>query len=617
MGEYKTTKFKLSADGHSHKGIRAELPGKKGSEELAKRERTLEIFIAAVLLVFGIYHSVLYFGHTIVPISDFPAFNQVGHELWSLKAPYSYKRGPLLGLLQVPLGWIIGGQYPDLSAGWLLNALLHPFNLILLWLVGREIVGKSAVWFAIIAILNPWVLYMLTEPIVETTLLFFVLLTFYFIFRRSNWCYLSASMATILRYEGAVLIMAAFVMDMIYAENRKERILAFLYSVLASVPLGIWMLATFLNWHTEASSSHYLKIFGANSEYSKLLLGPLKDKVGLVLHMKLLWRTAFQPLLTPYPSAGEDFGEMLQKLSKVFAASGFFFGCVYGLCRRQWKILALLIFFVPYFVVHAMFPAPLLRYHVPIFWIAFLISWFGVRSVWELIDKNGRVPRVFVFLLQAAVLIIALVWLAGLFPYLPKLAPASPRSVSVPYVATAVVALILAVRTYIYKFKYLLRELAIFTLLGLVFASNQFGLVYTIGDGQREVEFKLLADWFVANAKPGEKLGLYMSGVVATFAPKYANSIVGLPKADNPSDFVEACYKEGITYIVWATREGLSTDHADYRGINLHKNIAFLQNPKNIGPYKFITRVGTKRGFVNVFRLMMPDEVANPQLPSD
>jgi hypothetical protein len=586
--------------------------GPLNAVELARRERYFAFFLTAVLLCFGIYQSVLYFGHTIVPISDFPAFFQTGKELLSLHAPTSYKRTPVLGILQVGLSYLVDGKYPDLTAGWVLNALLHPFNLLLLYLVGREIIGRSAVWFAIIAVLNPQVLYMLTEPLVETTLLFFVLLTFYFIFRRSNWCYLFASIASMTRYEGATLILAAFVMNMIYAETKRERILAFVCSALASIPLGIWMLATFLNWHTQASSSHYLKLFGANSEYAKFLLGRYEDKVGLVLHMKLLWNTAFRPLLMPYPSTGGSPGEMLYKLSEVFAAGGFFFGSVYGLFKRQWKILALLILFLPYFVVHAMIPAPLLRYHMLIFWIALLITWFGLQNVWKLIDKNNRVPRIFVYLLQVAVLIIAILWIVGLLPFLPRMVSISPTCASVPYVAMAVVAIILAGRMYIHKFKHILRVLAVFALLGLVFVSNQFGLAYTLGDGQREVEFKLLGDWFVANAKPGEKLGLYLAEVVRIFAPKYADSIVVLPKADNPSEFVEACYKEGITYVVWASREGLSTDHQGYREANLNNNIALLQNPSSTGPYKFVTQLGTNRGFVNVFRLQKSTEADEP-----
>ena len=151
------------------------------------KEKNFELFIIALLLAFGIYHSVLFFGHKVVPNSDFPAFAQTGHELLSFKAPSSYKRAPVLGLLQASLSYLVGGQHPDLTAGWLLNAILHPLNAILLWLVGRKIIGKTAAWIAVIAVINPQVIYMLADPIVETTLLFFVLLTFYFIFKHSRW----------------------------------------------------------------------------------------------------------------------------------------------------------------------------------------------------------------------------------------------------------------------------------------------------------------------------------------------------------------------------------------------------------------------------------------------
>jgi len=196
---------------------------------LAKQERYFEFFVVAVLLAFGAYHSVLYFGHKIVPTSDFPAFVRIGHQLLSFKVPSSFKQAPVYCLLLACLSYVVGGQNPDLRAGWLLNAIWHPFSLVLFWTVAKKIVGKSALWFAIIAILSPWVMRMLTDPIVETTLLFFILITFYFIFKRSSWSYLFASITTMVRYEGAALIMAAFVMDMIYSTGRRERIRAFVY----------------------------------------------------------------------------------------------------------------------------------------------------------------------------------------------------------------------------------------------------------------------------------------------------------------------------------------------------------------------------------------------------
>jgi hypothetical protein len=500
---------------------------------------------------------------------------------------------------------LLGGQHPNLTAGWLLNAILHPFNLVLLWLVGKRIVGRSALWFAIIVILNPWVIYMLTEPIVETTLLFFTLLTFYFMFRRSKWCYLFASITTMVRYEGAALVLAAFVMDLIHGKDKRERIWAFVYSAAASVPLALWMLATILTW--EGGATHYFNVL-FSKEYAKALAGPVEDRTGLVLHMKLLWRVGFQPLLMPYRGAGPDFVDLFWKLSKTLAVVSFAFGSIYGLYKRRWNILALLIFFLPYFVLHARYPYPLQRYHTNIFWIALLICWFGLQSVWRLIDKNGRVPRGLVLALQALVVIISVIWLIPLIPYLPKISRVSPTSVSMPYVAIGLVAAVFVGRLCVYKTIYFLRALSILLLLCLIIVSNQFSLAGLVGDGQRDKEFKLLADWYVANAEPDEKLGVYMAGVVKIFAPKHADSIVGLPKADSPSEFIEACCENDITYVAWATREGRRGGHTGYRQLGLDKNIAALGQTKGVGPYQFITQVRSKQDWVNVFRLHRPTD---------
>ena len=43
-------------------------------EDASLSERRFEIFFLAVLFAFGLYHSVLYFGHQIVPNPDFTGF---------------------------------------------------------------------------------------------------------------------------------------------------------------------------------------------------------------------------------------------------------------------------------------------------------------------------------------------------------------------------------------------------------------------------------------------------------------------------------------------------------------------------------------------------------------
>jgi len=612
MSRRKGRKSSTRARRQTPKRTHIDLAKQIDPNQLARRERYFDILVVVALFAFGAYQSVLYFGHKVVPNPDFTAIFRVGRELLSFQIPTTFKIAPVVGLLQNFLSFFLGGQHPHLTAGWLLNALLHPFNLILLYLVGRQIVGKSALWIAIIAILNPWLIYMLGEPLMETSLLFFSLLTFYFILKRSKWCYLLASIASMVRYEGAALILAAFVMDMICSKSRRERIWAFLYSAAAAVPLALWLLGTILTW--QEGTSHYLSVF-FTKEYSKAFAQSVEGRTGIMMHMKLLWQVGFRPLLTPYQGAGRDFSELLWKLSKAFAVLSFVFGSVYGLCKRQWKILALLAFFIPYFVLHASYPYPLQRFHTNIFWIALLICWLGLQSAWKLVDRDRRVPRRFVLILQALAATIAVIWLFALVPHLPEISKMSPKSASVPYVAMVLGALIFAGRTFIYRSKHILRELSILALLCLAVVSNQFRLVGRVGDGQREKEFKDLGQWYAATAKPGEKLAVYMASVVRIFAPKYAEYIVGFPKADSRTDLVNALYENDVTYVVWATREGLRSDHTAYNRLRLPRNIGHLQQPRDVGPYQFITRLGSKRGFVNVFRLRKPPDSVKPKPP--
>ncbi len=607
MSRRKDKRFRARVVKRESKSVSADSVGQIEVEEVARRERYFDFFLIVVFLAFGIYQSVLYFGYKIVPNSDFPAIIGVGHKLLSFQIPEDFKQTPVVGLLQVLLSYFVGGQYPELTAGWLLNAILHPLNLILFWLLGRKIIGKSALWFAVIAILNYWVIYMLIEPLKETSLLFFSLLTFYLIFKRSNWSYLLASITTMVRYEGAALILAAFVMDMIYCKSRRERIRSFLYSAMATIPLAFWMLGTVLSW--EPGTTHYLNVF-FKSAFSETFAEPAAQRTGVVKHMQLLWLVGFRPLFMPYIGASNDFVQVLWKLSKIVAIAGFFFGSVYGLCKRQWKILALLIFFVPYFLLHALYPYPIQRFHSTIFWIALLLCWFGLQSGWKLIDGKGRIPKGLLLALQVLVAIVSIIWVISLIFYLPGISRFSPKSASLPYVAMSLVGLIFVGRILVYSPKHILRELSILAFVCLIIVSNQFALASLIGDGQADMEFKQLADWYIANAKPGEKMLTTLPHVVRLYAPEHKDSLlqVGDIKAENQSDFIKKCYDEDITYVAWDSRLGLNPGNEYYKFWGV-KNIAMLAKPRSIGPYEFITQIrANKRRFIYIFRLRKPTE---------
>jgi hypothetical protein len=563
----------------------------------AQIEKKIDIFIFVLLFVFGLYHSINYWGHQPVPHFDFNCFQVTSRPLLSFEPPVDYKRTPLVGLLHIGLGKITGGAYPELQGGWLLNSISHTLTAVLLWLVGRHIIGRHAIWFAIIAIINPFGLQLLTEAIAETPMLFFIWLTFYLIFIRSKWAYLAASLASMVRYECAALILGMFIMDMIYGD-KKQRIMAFVYSAAASIPLGLWLLGTFLQGNT--GGTHYLNIF--SKDYINKFTGGADASTGFIKNAKVLWETGFLFLLQSFPQASEGFVKALTIFSQVFVAAAFFFGSIYGLIKKQWKILVMLIFFVPYFIAHAKYPYPIHRYYATAFGIVMLIDIYGVISFWGLVKRF--VPKPAIICVQTFSLIIFLIWSLTLFGYLPKIAAMSRASVWLPYIGMLVLALAFAAGLYVCR-KNILKRIVIVSLMLLMIVSNQFGVAQVVGNGQRDIEFKYLADWYCQNAKPDEKLVTTVPIILTILAPQYKDNFIHTNTfdANSPEDFVRECYQKGITYIAWDSRMGLTPGNVYYKSWRM-SNIAPLIAGQDVGPYQFITQFrANQRSYINLYRL--------------
>ncbi|MBN1973905.1 MAG: hypothetical protein JW787_09730 [Sedimentisphaerales bacterium] len=562
-------------------------------------ERKIELLICIILFLFGFYQSILFYGHHIMPSPDFPSFLKVGKQLWSFKIPTDYMRGPTYGLFVYPLSLIVGGGHPELTAAWLFNSILQIFNLILIFLVGKKIVGNSAFWLALLGILNPWLIEVFTKPIAEICLLFFMLTTFFFMFRGSSLCYLFASIATMVRYECAALILASFVMDMIRRKDRKEKIRALCFSVLASLPLGLWMLGTMFFFPNEKSGTvHYIQFINIE----KLI----NIKV-VARELNLLWYSIIGPLFRPGLSAGENSVKLLNGIIELIAFLSFAFGIIWGLLKKQWNILALLIFFVLYMIVHISYAYSEPRFYTPVQWIFLLICWYGIKSFWQRIKAYEKIPKYVIFGAQTAVLVISILWLSILAGYLPRFANMSPRSVSLPYAAIIASVFFVAGGAFIYKGKNLWRNIVVLAVICLMIISNQFSVAGVIKDGTHDGEFKQLLDWYIHNAKPGEKMVSTLNDLLGVLAPAYKDCFIshGSLNADNPDDFVNRCYENGVKYVAWDSRIGVTPDDVFYTLAKLD-NIAVLCNKQSIGPYEYITTITHPTDdwrYINVFRL--------------
>ncbi|MBN2588995.1 MAG: hypothetical protein JXA96_03960 [Sedimentisphaerales bacterium] len=565
-----------------------------------QNNRKMELIICIILFVFGVYQSVLFYGHQIVPNSDFPAFYEVGKALLSFELPGSFKRAPVTGILQNLLTPLMPGNYPELKAGWFLNAILHPFNGILLFLLAKHLIGKSAKWFALICMINAWVLYLMTEPIAETTLLFFTLLTIYFIFRRSKWSYLIASIATMVRYECAILILAAFVIDMIYRKNRRDCFVSLGLSFLAGIPLLLWMLGT--HFHSEPSSLHYLSIF------KQMLSGSSEDipknKIGIIRHLGIIWGVGYKNLTSNPLTSGKSLSGIIVGMNKFFAITSFILGCVIAVFKRNWKVLVLVIFLFPYFLIHAYYPFPIPRFHVPSFWIALLISIYGIYEGLKIVNQKFTIPKGIIILLQLLLTTFFTFWFFKIIPNLKTCANLCPKAVMMPWMAIAVLFLFL-IPFLIFRYKGIIREFCIISIMLVIIIFNHLNVAVRLNTGTYDAEFKMLADWYQDEIHGQEKLATTMVSVLNIYLPsEMQKNLVNLReiKGENLLDYAIQFKEKEVTYIAWDLRIEKITKEAYYNLGHLN-NLRGLKLPQDNGPYKFVTQIKNGKNFVNIFKL--------------
>ena len=121
----------------------AKIPAGGGQGADTESYNRFDFAVMALLLVFGVYLSITFYGHLAVPNSDFPAFVETGKALLSFKLPGSFKRLPVFGTMVAAFGHVVGGQHPDLTAGWPLTCIFFSLTGVPLYLVGWKVLGGT------------------------------------------------------------------------------------------------------------------------------------------------------------------------------------------------------------------------------------------------------------------------------------------------------------------------------------------------------------------------------------------------------------------------------------------------------------------------------------------
>jgi hypothetical protein len=561
-----------------------------------------------LLLALGIGLSVVYFNHRAVPNSDFPAFVDVARDLLHFQIPDSFKRLPVLGLLQCAVSVFVPQSFcPILTAGLIVNGILFTLSLVIFYRIGRRFGGGAfAFGLTLVAALNPYTLSMLVDPIVETSLVFFILATVYLILKRSWWAYGVATVASMTRYEGFVLIGIALLVDLICRKPRSDKFRSVGWACLAALPLVLWLVL--LRVYTPDPNSNYARVFFGVEHRNGL---GFPQKLGTMAMGPLLqWPETVRPIGSDTPIGPQEQERILARaglfVNILLGVAGVFslVACVGLFWRKQWPLVSIPLFWLAYALIHSLQSEWVNRYAVPLVGFTLLLTASGLRTT--LLLAARWIPAKIKTALTALFGIVAVVWIALIGKGIPETATISPDSWSVVYIAMFGWALYVFFLLGMNRKANWLSVLSSTAVVVLFVGSNQFSLAWELGDGRKDVEFRKLAEWFDRNAEPDAKLATTFATVVQMFLPDKQDRIVhtGNIPGDTLDAFARACKSRNIVYVAWDSRiETLGEKDYYYRQWGM-KKLQPLMTGVDQGPYRYLqTLQAPPDRFLHIYRL--------------
>lgn len=583
----------------------------------SRQQSRLEWVYLAILLCIGIYLSVIYFDHKAVPNSDFTAFVKTGQQILKCQVPSSFKRVPLLGMMQVAMGKLMfTSPYPVLTGALVLNGVLYTLSIFLMYKVSRFFLEPTGSFcLSLITSLNPSSLLMMVDPIAETAIVFFLLLTFYLIFKRSWWCYPAAMAASMVRYELFGLIGIAFLFDLMGRKGKRQKLTSLGLAFAASVPMLLWLIGTKMT-KVEAGG-HYLRVFFDvenrngfklvktlwNTSFSALLQWP-----GWI-HATLIERPATRQAVEAIKSQHHSFQVFWNYLTAAF----FVLGLLWGFLKKQWAIFGVLLFWIAYVCVHMSQNVLLERYTVPVVWLTLLISAYGAVSMGTWAAK--RLPGFIGYAVAGVGAVVAVIWVLRLWPAVLKTPAVSAASSTVVYAGLVLAAIALTVKQWLFRRKTLFADISLFTVVAVMIVSNQFPLSSRLGQGSLDIEFRRTAEWFLENASKTDRLATTLPGVVNLFFPEGQKNAVHTSgiAGNDLAEFAYSCQKRNVRYIAWDSRLGFAVNDHYYKSWGLKKTHPLFSG-KDIGPFKFIKKIeANKRRYIHLYRLDFEKLPPKPQ----
>ena len=489
--------------------------------------------LPAMIVAMGLALRWRQFDYFLVPDSDFFDYKAVGTALLHGDAPPLYLRPPFYSLLMAVLAPIFGGRDPVLHAAEAVNLAAFVVAAFFLYRLAAGFVGSAGAWIvALLFAMDGLGFHMTLQPRAELLTVALVILGCYLATARPAAGYAAAALASLTRYEGAFLVPALLVRDLVFGQHRRQAVVR---AALASTGLATWLGLNFLA--TGHANPYYEYAGGATNAaggaFLRVLAQVCLGSVGLA----------------PEGAALAVAGALLLVLILG--------GLVYLLCTAPRAALPIVTFFALTLVLNLAFFSPTPEHAFIIVWVcqlAVVAAFVGfsrfARSAFSFPPTSTRRVRL-VLGIGTLLALIILAWatrgrgtavvaetlLVTTVVVGVTLATIRPRTLpSAALVAGVMVAVPLAVRGDLQAIHARLDSVA-----------------YVKG------ELRRAGEWFAAHAASDDLMIVTEPWVVAAFAvPRPQQAFIGTHTltAETPEDLAAELRRLGADYVVWNSQHG-------------------------------------------------------------
>lgn len=541
--------------------------------EIPKQQTAL---LMLLFIVFA-WHVGRYVNDFYVPESDFFDFRDKAITLRGGEWPQDFKRPPLFAAALALTSAAVQGPNRELYAAEALGVLAAVFSFFLVYAIARRFFKSAALFVTWLWAFHPSTLRMAVKPKSEMLVTALILLSFYLFLRQKKAAYIAGFFASLVRYEGALIIAAVAAADFFTLPKKFKTVV---YALLAGVFIVLWTLLQ----SGGGDGANYFSYFNG-----------YKPNFAFI---KAFWNGLIGFLPPTIFKVGVLCGAMLYTagLAALFR-------------RNRRDAFAVLFFFVGFMLMHIVWPMPNFDYQVIIAWSALLMMSVGASALWQAVSSYKPAQKIHSLCMTRWATIFALIILLGVTIFL-MLQPVTFPQYQVRWSTLLMLFAPAAAALWMFH-KRTGRPLAAVLLVAAFFMAADYWMSSTTAAQQHDIryskaEFRKTGEWFAEHYQPGEKLAVEQPNIITYYAGLPDSAFLKLTElpALSPDSLHQWLKQEGVDYIAWLSANRIfATNNAwyqwkmDNRGWN---TIDFLGSGESAAGFTFIEEIsiGPRKAFI-------------------